>query len=107
MDGRVNGNRSTFGVRRSAFTVRRSPFVVRRSIWLAGLIVALALSFVRTASAQLPRLRSLPDPASYGAARQSAEGATAAASTELPELTAPVNDFAKVIDADSADAMDR
>jgi uncharacterized membrane protein YgcG len=25
----------------------------------------------------------------------------------LPELTAPVNDFAKVIDADSAGAMDR
>jgi len=79
----VNGNRSTFGVRRSAFTVRRSPFVVRRSIWLAGLIVALALSFVPAASPQSP------------------------ASTELPELTAPVNDFAKVIDADSADAMDR
>jgi hypothetical protein len=83
MDGRVNGNRSTFAARRSAFAGRRSPFVVRRSIWLAGLTVALALSFVRTASPQSPP------------------------SSALPELTAPVNDFAKVIDADSAGAIDR
>src|SRR5580765_4431203 len=83
MDGRVNGNRSTFGVRRSAFAVRHSPFVVRRSIWLAGLTVALALLFVRTASPQSPP------------------------SSALPELSAPVNDFAKVIDADSAGAIDR
>jgi uncharacterized protein len=52
-------------------------------MWLAGLTLALALAFVRTASPQAPA----PGP--------------------LPELTAPVNDFAKVIDPDSASAMDQ
>jgi uncharacterized protein len=90
MGGRVNGNRSSFdvlgssfNVRRSAFDVRRSGFGVRRSAWLASLTLAFALSFVRIASPQSP------------------------ASSPLPELTAPVNDFAKVIDADSASAIDR
>ena len=33
--------------------------------------------------------------------------ATLATADDLPELTQPVNDFAHVIDASSADAMDR
>ena len=61
----------------------RSSFAVRRSPLLAVLTLTLACVFARTASPQSPA----PGP--------------------LPELTAPVNDFAKVIDADGAREMDR
>jgi uncharacterized protein len=80
MDGHVDGNRSRFGVRRSAFAVRRSSFAVRRSSFV---VLMLALMLASTASPQSPA----PSP--------------------LPELTAPVNDFAKVIDATSAGEIDR
>jgi uncharacterized protein len=79
----MSANRSSFGVRRSSFGVRRSAFGVRRSAFVACLAVTAALAFAQPASPQ------------------------SRASSPLPELTAPVNDFAKVIDADSAREMDR
>jgi uncharacterized protein len=57
--------------------------VPNRWSFVVGVTLMLALSFVRTASPQSP------------------------ATSALPELTAPVNDFANVIDADSASAIDR
>jgi uncharacterized protein len=62
----------------------RSAFEVRRSAFIAALTLSLAVVFGRAASAQAP-----------------------SSTPPLPELTAPVNDFAKVIDADSAAAIDR
>ncbi len=61
--------------------VSRSAFGVRRSSLLAGLTVALALAIVRPASPQTP-------------------------AAGLPELTQPVNDFAHVVDASNASAID-
>jgi uncharacterized protein len=61
----------------------RSTFFVLRSSF-TFVVLLFALSFARSAGAQSP-----------------------APSTQLPALTAPVNDFAKVVDADSARAMDR
>jgi len=58
-------------------------FGVRRSAFVAGILLALVFALAPTASPQPP------------------------APSALPELTAPVNDFAKVVDADSARAMDR
>ncbi|MGH9141628.1 MAG: TPM domain-containing protein, partial [Vicinamibacterales bacterium] len=57
-------------------------FVVRRSSFVAGLTLALTFLLAGVAGSQ-PK------------------------AAPLPELTAPVNDFAKVIDADSARALDR
>jgi uncharacterized protein len=61
----------------------RSRFGVRRSRFGAALALALVLVFARAASPQ------------------------SAASRVQPELTQPVNDFAKVIDAGSASDLDR
>jgi uncharacterized protein len=61
----------------------RSSFGVRRSTFCAAVTVGLALVFARAASPQ------------------------SAASRAQPELTQPVNDFAKVVDADSASDLDR
>jgi uncharacterized protein len=70
------------GGSRSTFDPRRSAFVVRGSAFIAALAVALTLAIAWPAGAQ-------------------------SADKALPELTAPVNDFAKVVDADSASAIDR
>jgi uncharacterized protein len=69
-------------VKNRSFVVRRSSFGVVRSP-LTFVVLVFALLFARSASPQSP------------------------ASSPLPELTAPVNDFAKVVDPDSARAMDR
>jgi uncharacterized protein len=58
-------------------------FGVRRSAFVASLALTSMFALAPTASPQSPAARPLPD------------------------LTAPVNDFAKVVDADSARAMDR
>src|SRR3954452_18420950 len=63
--------------------VNRSPVGVRRS-WLV-VAAAVLLALITTASA----------------------GAQPKPSAALPELTAPVNDFGKVVDAENASAMDR
>jgi uncharacterized protein len=60
----------------------RSALDVWRSTFVVVATLALALVFTRAASPQSP-------------------------SRAQPELTQPVNDFAKVVDADSASAMDR
>src|SRR4051794_15061700 len=63
--------------------VNRSPVGVRRSWLVVAAAVLLALISTGSAGAQ-------PKP-----------------SAALPELTAPVNDFGKVVDAENASAMDR
>jgi hypothetical protein len=73
----------------------------------ALLVLAFALLVAPLASPQSPRLRSVSNERSDGEARQSGGAATAAANSSLPELTEPVNDFAKVIDAGSAAEIDR
>jgi uncharacterized protein len=70
------------GGSRSTFDQRRSAFAVRGSAFIAALAVALTLAIAWPARAQ-------------------------SGDKDLPELTAPVNDFAKVVDADSASAIDR
>ena len=75
----MTDRRSSFAVLRSSF-VRRSAFVVRFAIAIA---IALTVAVARPASPQTQ------------------------ASSALPELTEPVNDVAKVIDSDSATAIDR
>src|SRR4051812_34337575 len=86
----MDGNRSTFFVRRSPFSIRRSTVVAKRwsfGVQRSAFVVAAALTV------------TLLSPCSTGAQPKP--------SASLPELTAPVNDFAKVIDPDSAREMDR
>src|SRR3954467_7528059 len=86
----MDGNRSTFFVRRSPFSIRRSTLVAKRwsfGVQRSAFVVAAALTV------------TLLSPCSTGAQPKP--------SAPLPDLTAPVNDFAKVVDADSARTMDR
>src|SRR3954468_15457229 len=86
----MDGNRSTFFVRRSPFSIRRSTLVARRwsfGVQRSAFVVAAALTV------------TLLSPCSTGAQPKP--------SAPLPELTAPVNDFGKVVDAENASAMDR
>src|SRR4051794_2120251 len=86
----MDGNRSTFLVRRSPFSIRRSTLVATRwsfGVQRSAFVVAAALTV------------TLLSPCSTGAQPKP--------SAPLPELTAPVNDFGKVVDAENASAMDR
>ena len=91
--------------------VNRSTFVVRRSSFVLGIALALALTFgvARSAAPQTPAAPPSLDqhPSSDDGPIRSAEGAKAGSPQPLPDLTQPVNDFANVVDPQSAAAMER
>jgi len=76
----------------AAAAAARHKQITRERLRDAGLPVPWFFAVpLDSASAQLPRLRSLEDPASYGEARQSAEGATAAAPSPQSPVSNPLS----------------